>query len=82
MGTLRSRRKLSNISLTRKYHFRYFGSWLLMTAGLVLAANAMLYLFFDAHCAKSAVLNPELTAGQWTHGPQAQQQQRQRDSQD
>ena len=38
-----TRRRLSSIKLTRQYHFRYLGLWVLMTLTLVLIVNVVLY---------------------------------------
>lgn len=43
-------RKLSNIRLTKKYHFRYSGLWVLVSAALVLLVNILLYLYFETRC--------------------------------
>ena len=42
-----SKRKLSSIKLTRKFHFRYLGLWILITIGLVVVANLLLFLLAE-----------------------------------
>ena len=61
MNPFSSRRKLSNLRLTRKFHFRYLGQILLVMIGLILIANISLYLYFEEHCrnVKAATHNPE-----------------------
>ena len=44
-----SKRRLSNVKLTRKFHFRYLGLWILLTVGLVAMANVLLFLLAEEH---------------------------------
>lgn len=39
----RSERKLSNVRLTKKYHFLYLGTWVIMTSALLVTINVLLY---------------------------------------
>jgi methyl-accepting chemotaxis protein len=45
MKSAASKRRLSNVKLTRKYHYRYLGLWVTMTAALVVILNVVLYAF-------------------------------------
>ncbi|MFC1452839.1 HAMP domain-containing protein [Verrucomicrobiota bacterium] len=40
-----SKRTLGNVRLTRKYHFRYMGLWIVMAVCLVVVVNLLLHLF-------------------------------------
>jgi len=42
-----SQRRLSNVKLTRKHHFRYMGLWIFLTAGFVIVLNLVLYLYVE-----------------------------------
>ena len=44
-----SKRQLSNVKLTRKFHFRYLGLWIMITIGLVVVANLLLFLLAEQH---------------------------------
>ncbi|MEW6360346.1 MAG: methyl-accepting chemotaxis protein [Planctomycetota bacterium] len=50
MNIFSSKRKLSSLKLTRKFHFKYLGQILLIMIGLILIANISLYLYFEEHC--------------------------------
>ena len=39
-----SRRRLANVKLTRRFHFRYMGLWILLSVCLVVVVNLLLYL--------------------------------------
>jgi nitrogen fixation/metabolism regulation signal transduction histidine kinase len=44
-----SNRKLSNVKLTKEFHFRYLGLWVLISIGLVVVANLLLFLLAEQH---------------------------------
>jgi len=44
-----SGRKLSNVKLTRRFHFRHMGLWILLTTSLVLVVNLLLFLLAEEH---------------------------------
>lgn len=44
-----SNRHISNLNLTGKFHFRYMGLWVVITIGLVVAANLLLMLLAEEH---------------------------------
>ncbi|NOZ20400.1 MAG: hypothetical protein GXP25_04845 [Planctomycetes bacterium] len=50
MNLFSSRRKLSNLKMTRKFHFKYLGQLLLVMIALIVIANISLYLYFEEHC--------------------------------
>ena len=49
MTAERSKRRLSNVKLTRKFHFRYLGLWVLITILLVVIADLLLFLLSEEH---------------------------------
>ena len=53
------RRKLSNVRLTREFHFRYMGLWILITICLVVTVNVLLLMLMDERSrrANDAVAN-------------------------
>jgi methyl-accepting chemotaxis protein len=60
-----SKRQLRNVRLTRKFHFLYFGLWILITLCLLVISNVFLYLFMqertgDIHTSDVAALQDYL----------------------
>ncbi|NQT92734.1 MAG: methyl-accepting chemotaxis protein [Lentisphaerae bacterium] len=47
MESGRSQRRLSNVTLTRKYHFRYMGLWMILASFFVIVLNMVLYLYVE-----------------------------------
>lgn len=47
MTPRKTKRSIANVKLTRKFHFRYLGLWMLMTACLVLVLNMVLLLYYQ-----------------------------------
>jgi len=47
MKSGRSQRRLSNVKLTRKYHFRYMGLWIILASFFVIVLNMVLYLYVE-----------------------------------
>ncbi|MEI6148671.1 MAG: HAMP domain-containing protein [bacterium] len=44
-----SKRRLSNVKLTSKFHFRYLGLWVLITVALIAVAGLLLFLLAEEH---------------------------------
>jgi len=55
MKWFRSRRKLSSLAQTKKYHLTYFGPFLFVVICFILLANVALYLYFEEHCRRNHV---------------------------
>lgn len=51
MDKEKSRRKLANVQLTKKFHMRYFGLWVLMCAWLVGIINILLFIIVQQNAA-------------------------------
>jgi len=49
MGTDCRRRSLASLKLTKEFHFRYLGLWVLLSVTLVIALNLVLYLLLQEH---------------------------------
>ena len=47
MNWFKTRRRLSNVHLTRRYRLAYMGLWVAVTMLLVVAMNAVLYLYIE-----------------------------------
>ena len=47
MKSGKSQRRLSNVILTRKYHLRYMGLWILLASFFVVVLNMVLYLYVE-----------------------------------
>lgn len=47
MTSSASQRRISNVRLTRKFHYRYLGLWVVLGIALVLSLNVVLYLFAE-----------------------------------
>jgi methyl-accepting chemotaxis protein len=45
----RSKRFLTNVTLTSPFHFRYLGLWILISVGLIAVANLLLFLLTEEH---------------------------------
>jgi HAMP domain-containing protein len=55
----RKQRKLRNVWLTRRYHFRYFGLWVLLVMFLVISFNAVIYLLIESRWEDIYTLPPD-----------------------
>jgi len=47
MKSGKSQRRLANIGMTSKHHFRYLGLWILLVSALVVVLNIVLYLYAE-----------------------------------
>jgi len=47
MGNAASKRSIRNLRLTREYHFRYLGLWIMVTIALITSCNLILYLWLQ-----------------------------------
>jgi nitrogen fixation/metabolism regulation signal transduction histidine kinase len=52
---MKSQRNLCNVRLTRRFHFRYFGLWVLLCAILIGLTNLTLLEFMRGHSEDAAV---------------------------
>ena len=55
--TSKRHRKLSNVVLTRRYHFPYLGLWVLLTVALIITVNTLMYLLMEERWAGLASLS-------------------------
>lgn len=44
-----SKRRLSNVRLTKGYYLRYMGLWIVVTLALIAVANLLIYLLTEEH---------------------------------
>ena len=59
MNTVRHQRRLRNMRLTWKYHFRYMGLWVFINLCLLVIVNVLIYLYL-----RESWINAQLRAGQ------------------
>ena len=52
MAFPKSQRKFSNLKLTRTFHYRHMGLWILLTIGLIVAFNIAFHLFVEERFAR------------------------------
>ena len=52
MSVFHSQRKLSNISVTREFHFQHMGLWIVLTMCFVVLLNVLLYLLLQERWAR------------------------------
>lgn len=57
MAQGRHHRSLLNIKLTRRFHFRYFGAWIILTVMLIVAMNALAFILVEMGWQDVTVLN-------------------------
>lgn len=43
------KRSIRNLSLTKDYHYRYLGLWVIITVSLMLSSNIVLFLWLQEH---------------------------------
>jgi HAMP domain-containing protein len=60
MSSEKSKRRLSNVTLTRKHHFRYMGLWVLLSGCMLLAFNIVLYMWLEERWQNMTSLAAEL----------------------
>jgi HAMP domain-containing protein len=70
MNEAKRARKLTNVKLTRRYHFRYLGLWVLLSASTMAAFHAVFYLWIQERtrntlAVASELLGMEPTTMQW-----------------
>lgn len=62
MPSGRHQRKLSNVRLTRKFHMRHMGLWMLFTICLVLTLNLFFHLFIQERWNALGLLDASVAA--------------------
>jgi HAMP domain-containing protein len=57
----RKMRSLKNVKMTRKHHYQYFGLWICLFVGMLLALNGVTYLYVQERMGNASAVDPALS---------------------